>query len=170
MSKAAEKQTPETEADALSKRIADIRERRKMRGSKDQAGYKLSVNQDALDKRYQMRWVNEENLSFRSAEATFGGDYEMVPNKDGKYTDGRNLEEKTTIARCVEGVVGKKAYLMRKPIELWQDDYNQRLEKIARIEGQMKQEGVARGPDSLLDAEDGSLSYKPAQVARAYKR
>jgi len=167
----AKEAAPEAEAqgDDLSQRIKDLRERRKSRGTRDQAGYKLSVNQDALDPRFKYRWVNEENLSMRQAEATFSGDWELVPNTDGKLTDGRNVEQKSTIARSVEKGSKKRAYLMRKPKVLWDDDHNTKLEKIKSTEDQMKRDGVARGGDSLLDSSEASTAYKPAQMARAYK-
>jgi hypothetical protein len=156
--------------DDYAERVKKKREaRQKSKKAGSMSGLKLSVNMDALDPRYKYRWVNDKpgRVQQKQAEAAYGGDWEMVPNDDGGLSDGRNMEEGSVISRVVESD-GSRAYLMRKPKELWEDDQAARLGKLEEQEKQMQREGVARGSDSLLN-EEAEASYRPAQVARAYK-
>ncbi|SRR5687767_505296 len=163
---------PETKADdGLSKRIEDIRAKRRSRGSTSPvAGKKLSVDTSKLDPRFEYRWTNDEpgRLQTRQAEATFGGDWDFVTNDDGSLSDGRNVDEKGTISRIVDRKSGQRAYLMRKPKELYGDDQAVKRSRNKKMEDQMRREGVARGSESLL-TEAASKAYLPDQVKRAYK-
>jgi hypothetical protein len=156
--------------DGLSKRIEEIRAKRQQRGTREIAGKKLSVDTSRLDARYEYRWTNDEpgRLAGRQAEATFGGDWEFVKNDDGSLSDGRNVDQKGTISRIVDKTTGQRAYLMRKPKELYGDDQATKMQRIKQQEEQMKREGVARGAEGLLDKE-ASKSYAPKQVAGAYR-
>ena len=166
-----EEQKPKAKAkDDYAERLKAKREaRKKSKKAGSMSGLKLSVNMDALDPRYKYRWINDKpgRVQQVQSEAAYGGDWEMVPNDDGGLSDGRNMEEGSVISRVVEGD-GSRAYLMRKPKELWEDDQGVRLGKIEDQEKQMQRDGVARGSDTLLNEEAGA-SYQPGQVARAYK-
>lgn len=163
---------PETKADdGLTTRIEEIRAKRRSRGSSGPvAGKKLSVDTSKLDRRFEYRWTNDEpgRLQTRQAEATFGGDWEFVTNDDGSLSDGRNIDEKGTISRIVDRKSGQRAYLMRKPKELYGDDQAVKRARNKKLTEQMRKEGVARGAETLLN-EDASKAYLPDQVKRAYK-
>jgi hypothetical protein len=136
------KVAPAAEDDGYSKRIEQIRAKRRERGTQNVAGYKLRVDTSKLDPRFEYRWVNEENCQLRQAEATFCGDWEFMPNTDGVMDDGRNVEQGAKIARIADKGNGKRTILMRKPKELYQDDQRIKSEKIVKLEGQMKQRGA----------------------------
>lgn len=154
--------------DGYNKRIEELRAKRQQRGTAYTAGKNLSVDASKLDPRYEYRWVNNENVSGRQAEATFLGDWEMVPNKNGDFKDGRNVEEKSTIARLVDKDNGKRAYLMRKPKELYQDDQKAKLAPIQKQVSEMRRHGVAPSVKADEGAE-ASNTYTPKQVTGAYR-
>ena len=168
MTETTEKQAPKPEDDGYSKRIEALRAKRRERGTAYTAAKNLSVDTSKLDPRFEYRWVNEQNMAHRQAEATFLGDWELVPNKKGEMDDGRNVEQKASIARIVERGIGKRAYLMRKPKELYADDQQSKLEPIAKQESEMRRNGVAPGLKTE-GGEDSSQIYTPRQVASAYK-
>ena len=155
--------------DGYSKRIEQIRAKRRERGTQNVAGYKLRVDTSKLDPRFEHRWVNEENCQLRQAEATFGGDWEFLPNTDGILDDGRNVEQGAKIVRVCDRGTGKRTVLMRKPKELYQDDQRIKNEKISATEGQMKRQGANVMPKLGSDDEDNSQIYTPKEVARAYR-
>lgn len=160
---------PAAEDDGYSKRIEQIRAKRRERGTQNVAGYKLRVDTSKLDPRFEHRWVNEENCQLRQAEATFGGDWEFLPNTDGIFDDGRNVEQGAKIARICDRGIGKRTVLMRKPKELYQDDQKIKSEKIVKLEGQMKQRGAQMAPKLAGGDEDDTQTYTPQDVARAYR-
>lgn len=154
--------------DGYSKRVEELRAKRRERGTAMTAGKNLSVQISKLDPRFEYRWVNEENLTHRQAEATFCGDWEFVSNKNGEMSDGRNIEEKGKIGRIVEKGIGKKSFLMRKPKELYQDDQIAKRAKTEKQHKEMRKRGVAAiGAPEQGEAAD--QTYTPAQVANAYK-
>lgn len=163
------KAAPAVEDDGYSKRIEQIRAKRRERGTQNVAGYKLRVDTSKLDPRFEHRWVNEENCQLRQAEATFGGDWEFMPNTDGLMDDGRNVEQGAKIARICDRGTGKRTVLMRKPKELYADDQKIKSEKIVKLEGQMKQRGAQMAPKLAGGDEDDSQTYTPKDVERAYR-
>lgn len=159
----------QTGDDGYSKRIEQIRAKRRERGTQNVAGYKLRVDTSKLDPRFEHRWVNEENCQLRQAEATFGGDWEFMPNTDGIMDDGRNVEQGAKIARICDRGTGKRTVLMRKPKELYDDDQRIKREKIVKLTGQMQQRGAQMAPKLAGGDEDDSQTYTPKDVVRAYR-
>lgn len=158
----------EAEDDGYSKRIEQIRAQRRARGTENTAGYKLKLDTSKLDPRFEYRWVNEENVQIRQAEATFGGDWEFLPNKDGSFDDGRNVEQGAKIARICDRGNGKRTILMRKPKELYEDDQKVKSERVKNLQSQMQKRGAQTVP-KLSGDEDDSQIYTPQDVVRAYR-
>lgn len=160
---------PEPADDGYSKRVEEIRAKRRLRGVQAVVGYKLRQPDDKYDPRFVYRWTNEENCQIRQAEATFGGDWEFVPNTDGYLNDGRNVEQGAKVGRICDKGTGKRTFWMRKPRELYDDDQKLKAEKIVKLEGQMKQRGAQVVPTLAGGDEDSTNIYTPKDVARAYR-
>ena len=156
-----------TEDDGYSKRIEAIRAKRRERGSQNLAGYKLRVDTSKLDPRFEYRWVNEENVQLRRSEATFGGDWEFLPNENGVMDDGRNVEQGAKIARICDRGTGKRTFLMRKPKELYDDDQKIKRERVIKLNEQMQRKGGQTVPKLSGEGEDDTNIYTPMDVARA---
>ncbi len=158
----------EAEDDGYSKRIEQIRAKRKERGVQNAAGYKLKMDTSKQDPRFVYRWTNEENVQMRRSEATFGGDWEFVPNEDGRLDDGRNVEQGAKVARICDRGNGKRTFWMRKPKELYDDDQEVKAKRTAGVTEQMRRRGAQAAP-KLSGDEDDSQIYTPQDVVRAYR-
>jgi hypothetical protein len=159
----------EAEDDGYSKRIEQIRAKRRERGVSTIVGYKLRQPDDKYDPRYVYRWTNEENCQLRQSEATFGGDWEFVPNKDGHLDDGRNVEQGAKVARICDKGTGKRTVWMRKPRELYDDDQKIKAERIVKLKKEMERQGAKVLPTLASEGEDNSNIYTPKDVVKAYR-
>jgi len=152
----------------ISERVKRIRKMRRDRGETgEMAGLRLGVNKSKLDPRFKYRWVNQSNLAARQNEATFTGDWELVENHDGALTDGRNMEESGTITRLGEREQGTRMFLMRKPVELYEDDQQLKIKRTKDLEKSMIQKGAAHDAQGLTADQQ---HYTPSEVRTAGRK
>ena len=120
-------------------------------------GAKLGVNENLIDReKFAYRWVNEDRLAAR----TEGDDWDKVPARGHDTTDA---------GAAVSRVVGKmndegkpmRAYLCRKPIDLYRDD---RAAVQARTDETMT--AIKGGKAGLSDAGNTYIPTEGIQVRR----
>lgn len=168
MSEQATEERPAQAEESVSQRVKRIRKQRRERGqSGEMAGMNLSVPEDRKDPRFVYRWTDEANLAMRQREATFGGDYEVVDNHDGSFTDGRNMEESGTVARLAERQTGSRLVLTRKPKELYDDDQQEKVARTKEQENAMIKRGVAHDSQGLTSDQQ---HYTPSEVSAAGRK
>lgn len=158
----------EQQEESVRERVKRIRKQRRARGQTGEtAGMNLTVPEDRKDPRFTYRWTSEDNLAMRQREATFGGDYEVVDNHDGSFTDGRNMEEGGTVARLADRQTGSRLVLTRKPKELYDDDQQEKVAKTQEQERAMIARGVAHDAQGLTAEQQ---HYTPSEVSSAGRK
>jgi hypothetical protein len=157
------------------KRIEDIRQRRRERGPADPllGRLKLAIPEDAKDKDFVYRWVNDSEMRVYSMKER---DWELVDDLD-IAKDERNTSIGTRIERVAnERTVAKpqKAYLMRKYREFFDED--ERRKESAR---QLGEEAIMTGnlPQSaskegrvLTEADNMYIPQEGIRIRHAGKR
>ena len=149
---------PAGELDETSKRIEEIRARRKERGTVDVSGFsqKLSVDESRKDGRFTYRWVLDSANRMHDLRAK---DWEPAP-AETTAGDLRDMGIGTVVERMgnVKTVPKpEKHVLMRKPREFYEEDKAREAAKIKEQE-----QAIVRGQARNAEGQSEPGMYIPA--------
>lgn len=142
---------------ATDDRIEAIRARRQARGPATYENrYKLHVPEDQKDPRWTYRWVTDSEMRVRQLQAQ---DWEFAPQDTTGGSD-QDAGMGTRIERVVSDrtvTSPEKGFLMRKPLEFFEEDRKARMDRLKAQEQQVSQ-GVVNDPQALA----GPHAYVPS--------
>lgn len=113
------------------------------------SGMKLSVPEDAKDKDFEYRWINDR--PGRVQQLTKRDDWDFAP-----IVTEQNAGEGTVETRVVDKSVGERAVLLRKPKQFYDAD---KLEEQKVLDA--RDEAMRRAPPSSSEGLNGPESYVP---------
>lgn len=149
-----------TTAQIVEKPRARIEEERSRRRRREDIGTgrlrNLAINGD-LDPRYTYRWINDD--PGRVHALTVNDDWDVVTHEQINDRDAKDKGTGSGVERIVDKVTGKRAILVRKPLEYYQADKAKEQEALDDLETAIKR-GASTSPESLQAQEPGK-AYIP---------
>jgi len=144
--------------DETRKDLAEGEQRRRRTDRKGVLGYRLQVAEEKLQlDRYKYGWFNDDDARIFSVNKQ--DDWDFV------HQDGTEIKENAQMGSAINVVVGtkadgspKRAYLMRKRKDWYEEDQRQNREKIEEMMNEMR-----RGNDP-----DGSHFSDPSGYGATY--
>lgn len=151
-------ESPTGELDEASKRIEEIRARRRERGNVDVSGFnqKLSVPEERKDPRFEYRWALDSANRMHDLRAK---DWDIAP-PETTAGDLRDMGTGTVIERMgnVKTVAKpEKHILMRKPREFYREDKAREAAKLKEQE-----QAIVRGQARNAEGQSEPGMYVPA--------
>lgn len=130
------------------------RERRKQRGSTQQSGIKLTVNEAELDRdRYVYRWVKDSGARVQQLEQD---DWDKAPEKCVLGNHGTGTTG-VKIGGTDEGGRPYDMVLMQKEKDWYQDDQKEKQKPLDEMEEAIRRGTAHAGKDKELDG----VAYTP---------
>jgi len=143
-------ETPVHRGPGRPRRAEEVQERRRRRQDNGPAsGLKLHVSEDAKDKDFEYRWVNDR--PGRIQQLTKQDDWDTAP-----IVTEQNAGEGTVETRVVDKVGGDRAVLLRKPKKFYDAD---KLAEQKVLDA--RDEAMRRAPPASPEGLSGSESYVP---------
>lgn len=129
-----------------SRRVAEIRAKRKERGTIDGPALRLGVPEERKDPNWDYRWVNDSDMRIHNM---IQRDWEFAESElDVSNTDtgmGSRVE-RTVNERSTKGP--QKGFLMKKPKEIYEEDQAAKEAKRKQLEKSMEK-GQAQSAEGL---------------------